>query len=403
MSLDDYASNFRNIQNAKRQRQEHPKGWEPQLNLDKKVIITEPTTKAENPEDHKFDQYLEKLGFNPKDFEIIEPFEVRTWDSNTANGKETFYYYKAKIISKNVVNEKDFDYKALLKEIKKSKPKPAAKTSGPSSFVVCLSDWQMGKRDGDGTAGIVERIEQMIPSVKERYKTLRKQGVELGTLYIYSLGDMIENCDGHYPMQTHTAEYDLRRQLMITRRLLAKAIKLWSKDFDNVVVACVPGNHGENRKDGKAYTTFGDNFDVTLFDNLQELFAENKAYDHVNFVIPDNDLWMTLNVSGKIIGLAHGHQFRTGGRYSHQKAINWLSNQAFGMTDMGDVDILISGHFHHLFIINEGKRVLMQCLSMDGGSDWFENLSGKKSFSGTLTFSVSEVEERIPFQNLEVL
>ena len=214
---------------------------------------------------------------------------------------------------------------------------------------------------------------------------------------------MIENCDGHYPMQTHTAEYDLRRQLMITRRLLAKAIKLWSKDFDNVVVACVPGNHGENRKDGKAYTTFGDNFDVTLFDNLQELFAENKAYDHVNFVIPDNDLWMTLNVSGKIIGLAHGHQFRTGGRYSHQKAINWLSNQAFGMTDMGDVDILISGHFHHLFIINEGKRVLMQCLSMDGGSDWFENLSGKKSFSGTLTFSVSEVEERIPFQNLEVL
>ena len=168
MSLDEYASNFRNIENAKRQRQEHPKGWEPQLNLNKKVIITEPTTKAENPEDHKFDQYLEKLGFNPKDFEIIEPFEVRTWDSNTANGKETFYYYKAKIISKNVVNEKDFDYKALLKEIKNSKPKSAAKTSGPSSFVVCLSDWQKGKRDGDGTKGIVDRLEQMIPSVKER-------------------------------------------------------------------------------------------------------------------------------------------------------------------------------------------------------------------------------------------
>ena len=140
-----------------------------------------------------------------------------------------------------------------------------------------------------------------------------------------------------------------------------------------------------------------------MFDNLQELFAENKAYDHVNFVIPDNDLWMTLNVSGKIIGLAHGHQFRTGGRYSHQKAMNWLSGQAFGMTDMADADILISGHFHHLFIINEGKRCLMQCPTVDGGSEWFENITGKKSFSGTLTFSVSEVEEKIPFQNLEVL
>ena len=404
MSLDEYASNFRNIENAKRQRQEHPKGWEPGLNTAKKEIISKPMAKAEKPEDHRWDAYLTELGFNPNDFEIIEPFEIRTWTANMGGGEtQQFYYYKAKIISKNLENEKDFDYKALLKEIKTSKPKSAAKTSGPSSFVVCLSDWQMGKRDGDGTAGIVERVETMIPSVEERYKTLRKQGVELGTLYIYSLGDMIENCDGFYAMQTATVEYDLRRQLMITRRLLAKAIKRWSKDFDNVVVACVPGNHGENRKNGKAYTTFGDNFDVTLFDNLQEMFSENKAYDHVNFIITDNDLWLTLNVSGKIIGLAHGHQFRTGGKYSHQKAINWLSNQAFGMTDMGDVDILISGHFHHLFIINEGKRVLMQCLSMDGGSDWFENLSGKKSFSGTLTFSVSETEERIPFQNLEVL
>ena len=39
-NLEDYASNFRNIENAKRQRQEHPKGWEPQLNLNKKVIRT---------------------------------------------------------------------------------------------------------------------------------------------------------------------------------------------------------------------------------------------------------------------------------------------------------------------------------------------------------------------------
>ena len=403
-NLENYAKNFRNIENAKRQRQEHPKGWEPGLNSAKKTITSEPQTKAVNPEDHKFDKYLEKLGFNPEDFEIIEPFEVRTWDSNTANGKETFYYYKAKIISKNVINERDYDYKALLKEIKNSKPKPATKTSGPSSFVVCLSDWQMGKRDGDGTKGIVDRIETMIPSVIDRIKTLRKQGVELGNLYVFSLGDMVENCEGHYDMQTYSVEYDLRRQKMIARRLLVKAIKEWSKYFDNVVVACVPGNHGENRNQkGKSFTTLGDNFDVSLFDEAQEILAENKAYDHVNFVIPDNDLWMTLNVSGKIIGLAHGHQFRTGGRYSHQKAMNWLSGQAFGMTDMADADILISGHFHHLFIINEGKRCLMQCPTVDGGSEWFENITGKKSFSGTLTFSVSEVEEKIPFQNLEVL
>lgn len=400
--LNNYADNVRAQQNAKRQKNEHPKGWEPGLNSAKKTITSEPQKKAVNPEDHKFDKYLEKLGFDPKDFEIIEPFEVRTWDSNTANGKETFYYYKAKIISKNVVNEKDFDYKQLLKEIKSTKPKKK-KVKGKSSFVVCLADWQMGKHDGDGTKGIVQRIETMIPAVIERVNYLRKQGTEISNLYVFSLGDMVENCEGHYDMQSYSVEYDLRRQKMIARRLIVKALKEWAPHFKNIVVACVPGNHGENRNQkGKSFTTFGDNFDVSLFDEVQEIMSENKAYNHLNFIIPNNELWVTLDVSGKIIGLAHGHQFRTGGRYSHQKAVNWLSNQAFGMTDIGDVDILISGHFHHLFVINEGKRVLIQCPSVDGGSEWFENITGKRSFPGTLTFSVSE-KGIMPFQNMEIL
>ena len=120
-------------------------------------------------------------------------------------------------------------------------------------------------------------------------------------------------------------------------------------------------------------------------------------------MIPENDLWLTLDVSGTIIGLAHGHQFRTGGRYSHQKAVAWLSGQAFGMTEMGDADILISGHFHHLFVVNEGKRTLMQCPSVDGGSEWFENMTGKSSYAGTLTFSITPGKTQLQWDNLKVL
>ena len=36
------------------------------------------------------------------------------------------------------------------------------------------SDWQMGKRDGDGTQGIVKRINQTIPDVTAQIKELRK-------------------------------------------------------------------------------------------------------------------------------------------------------------------------------------------------------------------------------------
>ena len=59
-NLDSYAKNFRSIENAKRKRQEHPKGWEPGLNTAKKEIISEPTKKAKRPEDHKWDKYLEE-------------------------------------------------------------------------------------------------------------------------------------------------------------------------------------------------------------------------------------------------------------------------------------------------------------------------------------------------------
>lgn len=401
-SLEDYAKSERAFQNAKRLKGNHPKGWEPRIDTSKKEIVSKPQKKAGNPQDHRWDKYLEELGFNPDEFEIIEPFEIRSWDSNTENGKDTFYYYKAKIISKYAVNDRDFDFKALLSEIKKSKPK-AQTIKGKSSMIVCLSDWQMGKRDGDGTKGIVARIEQMIPDVTARIKELRKSGVDLAHLYVVGLGDIVEGCDGFYPMQEHSVEYDLRRQKMIARRLLVKSLKEWAPLFKNVVVACVPGNHGENRKNGKAFTTFGDNFDVAIFDEAAEIFQENPAYKHVKFVIPENDLWLTLDVSGTIIGLAHGHQFRTGGRYSHQKAVAWLSGQAFGMTDVGDSDILISGHFHHLFVVNEGKRTLMQCPSLDGGSEWFENMTGKTSYSGTLTFSITPGKTQLPWDNLRVI
>ena len=381
----------------------HPKGWEPGIDTSKNIIVSKPLPKAIKPEDHKWDIYLAELGFDPKEFEIIEPFEVRTWTANMGAGEtEQFYYYKAKIISKNPISSKDFDYKNLLREIKAYKGQPQ-KIAGNSSFVVCLSDWQMGKRDGDGTQGIVKRIEQMIPDVTARIKDLKKNGVDLANLYVFGLGDIVEGCDGFYPMQEFSVEYDLRRQKMIARRLLIKAIKTWAPLFKNVVVACVPGNHGENRKNGKAFTSFGDNFDVSLFDEAQEILSENPAFKKIKFIIPENELWITLDVSGTIIGLAHGHQFRTGGRYSHQKAVAWLSGQAFGMTDVGDSDILISGHFHHLFVVNEGKRTLMQCPSVDGGSEWFENMTGKTSYSGTLTFSITPGKTQLPWDNLRVI
>ena len=56
-----------------------------------------------------------------------------------------------------------------------------------------------------------------------------------------------------------------------------------------------------------------------------------------------------------------------------------------------------------MFVVNEGKRTLMQCPSLDGGSDWFENITGKSSYAGTLTFSITPGKSQLPWDNLKVL
>ena len=403
-SLDDYTKAVRSVQNAKGEKKEHPKGWEPGvvLNGGKSYVASGPV-KSEKEARKKWDNYIELLGFSPDEFEIIEPVHVRTWDMQTSEGIQRMFYYKADVRSKKHL-ENDYDYEALVKEIKKvKKPNLKLKTKENGSMVVCLSDWQMGKRDGDGTEGIVQRVTEMIPNVVERVKELRKAGNPINKLYVFGLGDLVEGCGEHYAMQNFSVELDQRRQEMVARRLLVQALKKWSPLFKKVVVVCVPGNHGENRKNGKAFTNWGDNMDVSIFDHAQEILAENKAFKHVSFVIPNNELYLTLDIDGVIVGAAHGHQFRTGGRYSHQKAVAWLSGQAFGKTDAGDVDILLSGHYHHLFVINEGQRTLMQAPSVDGGSEWFESLSGKNSFSGTLTFTIKNKENKLPWDNMQVL
>jgi len=403
-TLDEYAKAVRSIDNARKEKKEHPKGWEPGVVLNGgKSFVSSGPVKSKKEAKKKWDQYIELLGFDPDEFEIIEPVHVRTWSTQTSEGVQQMYYYKADIRSRKHI-ENDVDYDKLVSEIKKvKKPARKVKTKENGSMVVCLSDWQMGKRDGDGTEGIVKRVTQMIPDVIDRAKELRKSGNPIDKLYVFGLGDIVEGCGEHYAMQNFQVEIDQRRQEMVARRLLVEALKKWAPHFDKVIVAAIPGNHGENRKNGKAFTTFGDNIDVSVFDQAAEILSENKAFNHVSFVIPNNELWLTLDIDGVILGIAHGHQFRTGGRYSHQKAVAWLSGQAFGKTDMGDVDILLSGHFHHLFVINEGQRTLMQAPSVDGGSDWFENISGKNSFSGTLTFTIKNKDNKLPWDNLQVL
>jgi len=323
--------------------------------------------------------------------------EIRFWDSNVGSGNvERLYYFKAKIQSRESTI-KDEDFKKLLNEAKRIKKPQKLKLDKGKTFVICLSDWQIGK---EGSEKTIDRWMKSIPILKDQIKSLRKYE-PINELFLAGLGDIVEGCTGFYDQQEFTVMMDYRQQQKVARRMVHTAIKELAPLFDKTTVAFIGGNHGEPRKNGRSFTTFGDNRDVMLAEELEEIFKESTLKNKIDFIIPDQDLTLTINVSDTIVTLAHGHQMRTGGTNSQAKARTWLSNQSLARSEIADTDVLLMGHFHFFSAYSvDGDRLIAQAPSLDSGSVWFDNVYGGRNGSGILTLVLGGSEK---WSNLRVI
>lgn len=359
-----------------------PTGWQPGIEFDgeRGTIVSRP---SEGKPD--WDDLIRTWGFDPAEVEVIEPVQVRTWDVATADGIQTMRYHKANLRKRS--RDVSVDVEPLLREVARHKRhKPAGNTEKPRALVVALSDWQLGK---GGTAQAVDRVLGSIDLVQTHLRGLLRGGRPATEIAVVGLGDIVEQCDGHYPMQAFDAELDRRSQERLARQLILKWVTTLAPLTDRMVVAAIGGNHGENRKDGKAYTSFGDNSDVAVFESVAEIVRFNPdAYSHVEFVIPQDELTMVLDICGTKVGLAHGHQFGSGP--APVAAQKWWQGQAFGQQVVGDASILVTGHRHHFAVVEEGGRVWIQAPTQDSGSPWFTQVSGRPSRPGQLVFTVDE-------------
>lgn len=348
-----------------------------------------------------WDVLLNELGYDPDLYEIIEPVKISAWDSQFEDGARRMYSYKAGIRAKQKTQYRDDDYKDLVAQIKKHRPMKEL-DGGDAVFVINLSDWQLGKADGDGTHGTVKRLLNRFDLIVDRINELKRSGRKIQKIIIAGIGDLEEGCDGHYPSQTFTVQLNRRQQIRLLRRLLTQIITRVAKMAPEVEVFAVPGNHGENRKDNKAFTTRGDNDDVAVFEMVAEILSANpSAYGHVKFFLPEDEVYMIAEAAGKRIGFFHGH-ITPNGSDPQKKIREWWKNQAFSKNSIGFVDILITGHYHHFSVIEyDNDAVHMQCPAEDGGSEWYSDLTGLDSRPGTLTFLIDRSGK--PYRDLEVL
>ena len=344
--------------------------------------ITTPPVEGESHPD--WSGVLRMWGLDPEHFAVVEPVLFNVWGDTLGILNRQ---WKGKVVRKG--RQETADIESLIAEIKKHKPRERKEIEGGASLVVCASDWQVGKRDGDGLKGLVGRWLQAIDDVEFRLKELKKLGRPIDSITVLCLGDLVEGCDGHYDIQTFTVEVDRRDQVKIARRLLRDALIRWSRVVPSITVAAIGGNHGENRKNGKSFTTLGDNDDVALVESVAEIFQANpEAYGHIKFAIPTDELSLTLEVHGQIIGITHGHLARSG-QGVESKLRRWIADQTLGRQKIGDCDILVTGHYHSFKLADWGGVKWLQAPALDGGSVWWRQSTGEIADVGVLTFLVS--------------
>jgi predicted phosphodiesterase len=337
-----------------------------------------------NPKDAPFsnwDDELKSWGYDPAIYEVVEPVRVSTWQTYD---ERQLWAYRAQIKTKSGLTASELEL--MTAPVKRDKKRPKERHSGTYALVVPIGDWQIGKDDNDGLDGTVARIEASFEAVLDRAEVLRKIGYNIGHLVVCSLGDLGEGCTGHYEQQTYAVELDRRDQNKVVRRLARNALMKWATEFEQVTVAAVAGNHGENRRGSKSFTSTNDNDDVAIWEAVAEtLSVRPELYGHIKWLLPREELSVSLQVGEKVLGLAHGHQARSGdiGR--------WWEGQALGNRPVSSADILLTGHFHHFRCAEVAKcRWHLQVPAQDGGSNWFEESSGRGSTTGQVTFLLSD-------------
>jgi predicted phosphodiesterase len=375
-----------------------PKGWEPYSEYSDQIgeaIVRLPKPNATDRD------LLISAGFDPDSWKISGPINVRKW---MRFDQEWLYYYKFSVEageSPEVVQAHVDDLVAKIRD-----RQPPLKAEEPinepqdDAFVFFASDWQVGKAEGAiGTDQTIERVLEGIDQTVVRVKELRGLGRTLKHGAFIGMGDIVEGCTGNYPGQAFLIDRNRRDQNKIARELITYGIDSLAPLFEEFTVACVHGNHGEHREGGRKVTDDADNDDTACFEAVKTVY-DRIGWD-INWVIPNDEMSVALELGGVKIGLTHGHVFRKGAT-AQLKQLNWWMGQDFGFQPVRGAQILFTAHFHHFLATEVGKRTMFQCPAADPGSKWFRDGSGEDAPPGFLTIRLSS-DELMGYSDVQVL
>lgn len=354
-----------------------PKGWEPGYEWDGVRGLITTSALAEPPS--TWDQYIRDANLDPAEVMVVGVPQVRGWDANMGGGVvQRFHYYRISLVRRAgsaSINE-------LIELVNQAKPAKGTKPDGDWAFVLALGDLQIGKVDGDGIEGTIQRFLDGVEAARLRLGWLRRQ-YPIGHVHIAWLGDCVEGFVSQGGANSWRTVATMSEQVRIVRRLMLHTVQTFAPLTPKLTVVSVPGNHDEpQRFGGRGITRHDDSWAVESLVAVGDAIGLNpRAFGHVQLLTPGRDeLTVTADIAGTVIAHAHGHQ------WNRDKHFDWWSGQTFGEQHPGAATLLLAGHLHHLVVDTFGRKTFMQVPSLEQESTYYRHRKGASGNPGMVTF-----------------
>jgi hypothetical protein len=336
------------------------------------------TPYAESPA--SFEEFLEAAGMNPKEFEVIGTPRVSKWQQKEGGEFLTSFRFTFRKRTSGI------DLPLLYAEAKKkTKLKKTTQTSD-KALVILWSDLQVGKVDHrGGTLQLIQRVEETTAKLIQQVKKEKPSKI-----IFCDVGDTIENfINANDANQLFTNDLSIMEQVDLATTLAWTTLRSLCEHVPEIVYLSVASNHCQMRINKQRVGKGTDDWGIHIGRTLARLAGEVGL--PIKFVEPqphDESLALDIFNDGfHVLGLWHGHQSPR-----PDQVPTWWRQQAFGNQPVAAATIGVSGHFHHLRIVELGStprgtsRFWIQAATMDNGSGWWKRQAGEDSQPGLVTF-----------------
>ena len=364
-----------------------PEAWSPSITFDGNGGEATLPAVADSDTPTDVEGFLREAGINPDEIEIVGEPRVSRWQVARPFPLDPMWMTSVRIrwVKRNAV----INLPLLYALAKKSKPVVPKKVDSGKALVILWSDLQVGKVDHrGGVDALIHRVAQTQLELIKKVKTVKPEKI-----IFCDVGDTIENfanaADLH---QLQSNDLSIMQQVDLATSLAWEMLKELAK-FAPITYLSVGSNHCQWRVNkqrvGKATDDWGIHIGRTLARLSKEVGLEITFYEPASH---DESLALDVFNDGfHVLGMVHGHQANR-----PDAMPDWWRKQAFGKQPVQAATVLVSGHFHHLRVLELGttqrgsSRYWVQASTLDNGSNWWRTSQGEDSQPGLVCFELQK-------------